>query len=177
MARWLDAPFRTTLAWSILATVGACRSAGSPPPPAAPALAGGALDGGVSGLDGGDAPLEGGSVASPAEGTPSAEVGASEPVAANAVTIYGADTTAIENFIRSHSDSIKNACLSRQGGFSAVTLLTVEIVVGDDGRVTSVRAAGTVAAMDRCVEDQIRRWSFPASGGGLTFEVPFKLRE
>jgi hypothetical protein len=83
------------------------------------------------------------------------------------------DIPVLEAFVRSHTESVRRTCWARQA--AKPTLVSVTVTVNVDGRVETVRASGAGRRMETCIEDDIRRWHFPAISRALTVSVPFKF--
>ena len=53
--------------------------------------------------------------------------------------------------------------------------LVVTFTVDDDGRVADGRAKGVAKSVERCVENAMVRWSFPAPQQETSFRLAFRL--
>jgi TonB family protein len=65
--------------------------------------------------------------------------------------------------------------LAVRGNPNAPTVrVSVNLIVGGSGRVTSARVTSStsVSGLDSCVQGAVRRWVFPSSGGSTPLEFP-----
>ena len=53
--------------------------------------------------------------------------------------------------------------------------MNVRMTVNGAGQVTSATADGNDVAVAKCIENGVRLWRFPATGGTSTVSIPFKF--
>lgn len=87
------------------------------------------------------------------------------------------DQAAVERVVVSHRAGIKRACWERRAGDDgrSVANVNVMLAVGPTGTVDSASSSGDDPVVAKCIEAQVRTWSFPASGTTTTINVPFKF--
>jgi hypothetical protein len=51
--------------------------------------------------------------------------------------------------------------------------VTAKVVIGGGGQVQSATATGNDPIIARCIENNIKGWRFPATGGSTTVDIPF----
>lgn len=83
------------------------------------------------------------------------------------------DQAAIERVVNSRKTAVKRVCLERNAGGAASTKVTATITIAPNGSVQNVSTAGDDPAVARCIEQQLRTWSFPAPGEVKTVQIPF----
>lgn len=101
----------------------------------------------------------------PAPGDP---LGTDDPPAA-------LDSESIQRVIAVHRAAIKRTCWERGGADDgpATVKVTVNVVVATTGAVLSTSSSGTDPVTAKCVEAEIKAWSFPARRSGATVSIPF----
>ncbi|WP_394837878.1 zinc-ribbon domain-containing protein [Pendulispora rubella] len=82
----------------------------------------------------------------------------------------------IRAVLNQHSLGVRRNCWERgsTGQVSSVNV-GVRIVVNGQGQVTSANADGNDPAIAKCIETSVRSWTFPATGGTSTVNIPFKF--
>ncbi len=80
---------------------------------------------------------------------------------------------AIEGVVRSHSAGVKRTCWERGGSQASSVNVTCRVVIAGNGQVSSASANGSDPVVTKCIESSVRSWSFPASGGTTTVDIPF----
>ncbi len=91
------------------------------------------------------------------------------------------DAASIARVAATHRAAVKSACwdaFDSGGVHGAKVHVTVLATVGTDGLVESASSTGTDQAAAKCVEDQVRRWRFPApdrGGNAVSVSIPFDL--
>jgi len=82
----------------------------------------------------------------------------------------------IRSVLNQHSLGVRRNCWER-GSTSQVSSVnvSVRIVVNGQGQVNSASADGNDPAIAKCIETSVRGWSFPATGGTSTVNIPFKF--
>ncbi len=82
--------------------------------------------------------------------------------------------SAIESVVRSHAAGVKRTCWERGANQEASENVTVRVVIGGGGAVQSASASGgSDPAMSKCIENSVRSWQFPPSGGTTNVDIPF----
>jgi predicted Zn finger-like uncharacterized protein len=80
----------------------------------------------------------------------------------------------IQAVVRNRSAGVKRTCWERGGGEKAGTVsVRVNLTVAGNGQVTDASASGPDAVMNKCIENQVRTWQFPPTGGTSRVEIPF----
>ncbi len=91
--------------------------------------------------------------------------------------VSSVDPERIESFVTSHAPALTKACWThnkRKVGRAATTLT---VTLNIDGQVLSVKASGTEASIDRCIEQTVRHWHFPTIDSQLTVAIPLTFRQ
>jgi predicted Zn finger-like uncharacterized protein len=83
------------------------------------------------------------------------------------------DGPAIENVVRSRAGGVKRTCWERGGSQQSSVNVTCRVTIAANGSVTSSSAKGDDPAVAKCIENSVRTWTFPASGGTTTVDIPF----
>jgi hypothetical protein len=83
------------------------------------------------------------------------------------------DQAAIERVVSSRKSGVKRRCLERGDPSASSTKVTATITIAPSGAVQSVTAAGNDADVARCIESQLRTWSFPPPGEVKQVQIPF----
>lgn len=81
----------------------------------------------------------------------------------------------IRSVLNQHSLSVRRNCWERGGSQQSSVAVTATIRVSGSGNVSSVSADGNDPAVSKCIENAIRGWQFPATGGQSTVKIPFKF--
>lgn len=130
--------------------------------PAAPANTGKAADlSGLVGGSGGGGPVVGGG-----------NTGGGSPGAGGTF-----DQAAVERVVANHRAGVKRTCWERNSGpdqKSSVNV-TVNATVAPNGSVSSTSSSGDDPMVAKCIENQVRTWSFPAPGESKQIALPFKF--
>jgi hypothetical protein len=111
--------------------------------------------------------------AAPAPPPPSPEVPAAPPVPA-APRVAGAPMTRdeVSAVLRAKTNSIPKMCWNPGPSTARTVKETVHLVISNQGQVTQATATGNDAAVGKCIETQVRTWTFPGPG---TVDVPFRF--
>jgi len=80
---------------------------------------------------------------------------------------------AIESVVRMHSTSVKRQCWERGGSTMADVNVKVHLTISGNGTVKDTSATGNDPAIAKCIENSVRMWTFPASGGNTDVDIPF----
>lgn len=83
------------------------------------------------------------------------------------------DQSAIERVVNSRKAGVKRTCLDRGGSSAASTKVTAAITIAPNGSVQSVSTSGNDPVVGKCIEQQLRTWSFPAPGETKQVQIPF----
>jgi len=84
------------------------------------------------------------------------------------------DSSAIERVVNSRKAGVKRTCLERSGGGgSASTKVTATLTIAPNGTVQNVSSSGNDPAVGKCIEQQLKTWTFPAPGETKTVQIPF----
>jgi hypothetical protein len=84
--------------------------------------------------------------------------------------------TDVEQVVSSKHASIRDRCWNQHRELDSAEI-TVFATIGGDGRVIGATGRGTDAELARCVENEVKRWRFRATGrAAVDVEIPFKLR-
>jgi hypothetical protein len=85
----------------------------------------------------------------------------------------GFDQSAIERVVSSRKASVKRTCLERSSGGASSTKVTATLTIAPSGAVQNVTSTGDDPVMAKCIESQLRSWSFPAPGETQQVQIPF----
>jgi len=83
------------------------------------------------------------------------------------------DQGAIERVVNSRKAGVKRTCLDRGSSSASSTKVTATITIGPSGAVQNVTASGNEPTVAKCIEQQLRSWSFPAPGEVKQVQIPF----
>ncbi len=81
----------------------------------------------------------------------------------------------LQSIVSQHQLAVRRQCVDKGGGSVAATNETVQITIGPSGAVQSAVATGNDPVTGHCLESEIKRWQFPATGTTATVNVPFKF--
>ncbi len=70
----------------------------------------------------------------------------------------------IQRVIGAHQGAVKRTCWTNVATTSNSASINVSITIGPQGTVESASASGDDSSVARCVENDVRRWTFPAAG-------------
>lgn len=94
----------------------------------------------------------------------------------------GLDSASVARVVAMHRSAVKRACWDRvNDGKPSSAEVTISVTVAPDGKVRRTSSTGNDPMIAKCVEDQIKTWTFPAHGteraGGepTTLSIPFKF--
>jgi hypothetical protein len=139
-----------------VATGGPPKSAAAAPPAATPAKAGGIDLGGLGPMAGGPN-VGGGGGPGPATGG-------------------GLDSSSVQRVVASHQSGVKRTCWERGGADSKSSVnVTVTAQVGPAGNVVGTSSSGDDPQVAKCIENQVKGWTFSAPGSTTTVNIPFKF--
>ncbi len=80
----------------------------------------------------------------------------------------------IQRVIGAHQGGVRRVCWTNATTNSSSASISVSMTIGPQGNVESVSANGDDASVARCVENDVRRWTFPA--GGCSERTSFSLK-
>ncbi|MDB4938788.1 MAG: uncharacterized protein JWP87_5760 [Labilithrix sp.] len=83
------------------------------------------------------------------------------------------DAGAIERVVNQRKAGVKRTCLDRAGGAGGSTKVTASITIAPNGTVQNVSSAGNDPVVAKCIEQQLRTWSFPPPGEVKQVQIPF----
>jgi serine/threonine protein kinase len=83
------------------------------------------------------------------------------------------DAGAIERVVNSRKAGVKRTCLDRGGSAGGSTKVTASLTIAPNGSVQNVSTAGNDPAVAKCIEQQLRGWSFPPPGEVKQVQIPF----
>ncbi len=83
------------------------------------------------------------------------------------------DQSAIERVVNTRKAGVKRTCLERSAGGASSTKVTATLTIGPSGNVQNVTSTGNDPVVGKCIEQQLRTWSFPAPGETKTVQIPF----
>jgi predicted Zn finger-like uncharacterized protein len=81
----------------------------------------------------------------------------------------------LQSIVSQHQLAVRRQCVDKGGGSVAATNETVQITIGPNGTVQGAVATGNDPVTGHCLETEIKRWQFPATGTTATVNVPFKF--
>lgn len=87
------------------------------------------------------------------------------------------DQAAVERVVANHRAGVKRTCWERNSGpdqKSSVNV-TVNATVAPNGTVSSASSNGDDPIVAKCIENQVRTWTFPAPGESKQIALPFKF--
>lgn len=87
------------------------------------------------------------------------------------------DQAAVERVVANHRAGVKRTCWERNSGpdqKSSVNV-TVNATVAPNGTVSSTSSTGDDPVVAKCIENQVRSWTFPAPGESKQIALPFKF--
>jgi hypothetical protein len=85
----------------------------------------------------------------------------------------GFDQGAIERVVNSRKAGVKRTCLDRSSSTASSTKVTATISIAPNGSVQNVSTTGDEPVVAKCIEQQLRTWSFPAPGEVKQVQIPF----
>jgi predicted Zn finger-like uncharacterized protein len=74
-----------------------------------------------------------------------------------------------------HRPGVSRGCWDRNPTAKPAVNVTVTLTVTADGSPQNVSATGDDPSVAKCIENDVRNWKFPASGGGQKIAIPFKF--
>ncbi|MEO6574710.1 MAG: AgmX/PglI C-terminal domain-containing protein, partial [Polyangiaceae bacterium] len=83
------------------------------------------------------------------------------------------DQAAIERVVNSRKAGVKRTCLERSSSAASTTKVNAAITIAPNGSVQNVTTTGDDPVVAKCIEQQLRGWSFPAPGEVSTVQIPF----
>ena len=86
----------------------------------------------------------------------------------------GLGKDAIREVVETHHAALRRDCLSLRADAGDDAQWMLHVVVAEDGGVARVTAEGGDAAIGKCFEEHVARWSFPT--GPATFDLPMRAK-
>jgi serine/threonine protein kinase len=83
------------------------------------------------------------------------------------------DQASIERVVNSRKAGVKRVCLERSSSTASTTKVTATLTIAPNGSVQNVATAGDEPVVTKCIEQQLRSWSFPAPGEVKQVQIPF----
>ena len=83
------------------------------------------------------------------------------------------DQGSIERVVAARKAGVKRTCLDRSASTAASTKVTATLTIAPNGSVQNVSTTGDDPVAGKCIEQQLRTWSFPAPGEPKTVQIPF----
>lgn len=89
----------------------------------------------------------------------------------------GLDTAGVERVVSAHRAGVKRTCWERGGGSDQKSSVNVMVTaqVAPNGTVSSASSTGDDPVVAKCIESQVKSWTFPAPGSPTTLNIPFKF--
>ncbi|AKV03451.1 Signal recognition particle receptor protein FtsY [Labilithrix luteola] len=86
----------------------------------------------------------------------------------------GLDSASVQRVVRERQAGVKRSCWERGGGDQKSSAnVTVTANVAANGTVSSASSSGDDPVIGKCIENQVRTWTFPAPGSPTTVAIPF----
>jgi predicted Zn finger-like uncharacterized protein len=88
----------------------------------------------------------------------------------------GLDQAGVERTVANHRAGVKRTCWER-GGADQKSSVNVMVTanVAPNGTVASTSSSGDDPVVGKCIESQVKSWTFPAPGSPTTINIPFKF--
>jgi serine/threonine protein kinase len=86
------------------------------------------------------------------------------------------DQTVAFQVSRRHFVAVQTACWEGSQKTTATAMVTVATSVEPGGSVTSASATAADPGLARCVEGQVRTWTFPPSSRARSLQIPIRFR-
>jgi hypothetical protein len=88
----------------------------------------------------------------------------------------GLDQNGVERVVSAHRAGVKRTCWERGGADQKSSVnVTVTATVAPNGTVQSASSNGDDPVVGKCIENQVRTWTFPAPGSQTQINIPFKF--
>jgi predicted Zn finger-like uncharacterized protein len=86
----------------------------------------------------------------------------------------GLDQNAVQQVVRNRAPGVKRTCWERGGNDTKSSAnVQVSVTVAPNGQVAGATATGDDPVIAKCIEGQVRTWSFPPPGQTTTVNIPF----
>lgn len=86
----------------------------------------------------------------------------------------GLDAASVQRVVRDRQAGVKRTCWERGGSDQKSSAnVNVSVNVAPNGSVSSASATGDDPVVAKCIENQVKTWSFPAPGSQTTINIPF----
>ncbi len=110
---------------------------------------------------------------------PKTTVAAAAPPGPSMGSSFGGGASLTEGQIlqvlASRKIQLRRVCWERLENHDSAVKVTATVSIDGSGRVQSVEATGSDTAVTNCIRNQIRDWTFPASGAATTAALPFSF--
>ena len=83
------------------------------------------------------------------------------------------DQAAIERVVNTRKTGVKRMCLERSSSTASSTKVTATITIAPTGSVQSVASQGDDPVVAKCIEQQLKNWTFPPPGEVKQVQIPF----
>jgi eukaryotic-like serine/threonine-protein kinase len=83
------------------------------------------------------------------------------------------DSGAIERVVNTRKAGVKRTCLERSTSTASSTKVTATLTIAPSGTVQDVTSTSNEPAVAKCIEQQMRSWTFPPPGEVKTVQIPF----
>lgn len=83
------------------------------------------------------------------------------------------DQGSIERVVNTRKAGVKRTCLDRSSSTASSTKITASLTIAPNGTVQTVTTTGDEPVVAKCIEQQLRSWSFPAPGETKQVQIPF----
>jgi predicted Zn finger-like uncharacterized protein len=88
----------------------------------------------------------------------------------------GLDQAGVERVVANHRAGVKRTCWERGGADQKSSVnVTVTANVAPNGSVAGTSSSGDDPVVAKCIENQVRTWTFPPPGSSTTINIPFKF--
>jgi hypothetical protein len=68
---------------------------------------------------------------------------------------------------------VRRTCWDRGNSEKSSVNVKVTVNVNGDGSVSNATATGDDPAVAHCIENSVKGWRFPSTGGSSTVQIPF----
>jgi hypothetical protein len=77
--------------------------------------------------------------------------------------------------VHAHVMAVRRRCWDLLDAGPSSSSTTVHLSVDDSGHVSSAQADGDNDAVARCLENEVKSWTFPQGGGATQLSIPYKF--
>lgn len=79
----------------------------------------------------------------------------------------------IEAVVNNRKVGVTRTCWERNNGNLSSANVTCHVTIAGNGTVSSSQAEGSDPVVAKCIEQQVKSWTFPPSGGSTQVNLPF----